>query len=228
MLAAQPPPDETPQELTQLLSHLERAARLARTLGAGAAEARIRDLEHDRSELSDQLAACEKQVSRLMNLYVASYQLHSTLKLDEVKTSIGEIALNLLGAGKFALLFWRADGSACEIAMAHGAGGLYGGAVYQGGDPIVDATLADGVIRIGAEDDGGAVAAVPLTMSGQTLGALVVIELLEHRPALGDEDRELLDLIAAHAASALVAAGIHEGTERKLRSLESLLELLRR
>jgi GAF domain-containing protein len=187
-------------------------------------------VESDRTALSEQLSASEQQISRLMNLYVATYQLHATLDLGEVKATIGEIATNVLGAEHFALLFWKADGSACEIALAEGVewDEVYRDGLYCGGDAAVDATLADGVMRLGPIDGSTALAAVPLAVHGQTLGALVLLKLLDHRPPLGSEDREMLDLLAAHAASALVAAGAFASADRKLRSLRSVLELVSR
>ena len=197
---------------------------------AAEVEQRLADVESDRSLLSEQLAARERQVSQLMNLYVATYQLHATLDVNEVKATIGEIATNVLGAEHFALLFWKPDGSACEVALAQGVEeeSGYREGVYSGGDAAVDATLADGVMRMGPIDGSTALATVPLAMHGQTLGALVLLKLLDHRPPLGHEDREVLDLLAAHAASALVAAGAYQNADRKVRSLRSVIELVSR
>jgi GAF domain-containing protein len=202
------------------------------TLAALAAETeqRLADVESDRSELSSQLASRERQISQLMNLYVATYQLHSTLDVGEVKATIGEIASNVLGAEHWALLIWKADGSACEIALAQGLedDAAYRDGLYGGGDAAVDATLSDGVMRLGPADGSPALAVVPLTVQGQTLGALVLFKLLDHRPPLGHEDREVLDLLAAHAASALVAAGAYSNADRKVKSLRSVIELVSR
>jgi GAF domain-containing protein len=202
------------------------------TLAALAAETeqRLADVESDRSELSSQLAARERQISQLMNLYVATYQLHSTLDVGEVKATIGEIASNVLGAEHWALLIWKADGSACEIALLQGLDddATYRDGLYAGGDAAVDATLSDGVMRLGPADGSPALAVVPLTVQGQTLGALVLFKLLAHRPPLGNEDREVLDLLAAHAASALVAAGAYSTADRKVKSLRSVIELVSR
>src|SRR5207253_1377417 len=174
----------------------------------------------------------EEQTGRLMNLYVATYQLHATLDPGEVQSTIAEIATNLLGAQRFALLFWKGDGSQCEIALGQGleedASGFYGGGIYAGGDPAVDATLSDGVLRIGPIDGSEAVAVVPLTVQGAVVGALVVLKLFEHKAMLRAEDRELLDLFAAHAASALFAARVYHQTDRKLNTLESLIQLVKR
>jgi hypothetical protein len=69
---------------------------------------------------------------------------------------------------------------------------------------------------------------VPFTMQGDVVGALVVLELVPHKAALQWQDRELLDLLAAHAASALVGARVFQDTQRKLKTLEGLVALLRR
>jgi hypothetical protein len=239
-------------------------------------ERRLATAESDVKELASRLVDSEHQGGRLMNLYVATYQLHATLDPAEVQATIAEIAINLLGAQQFVLLLRRDDGEGCEIALiegtglsgaargapeigragagagagggpgaggvtggaeaAAGAGGaagagdfetLYGGEVYAGGDPVVDATLADGVLRLGPTADSRALAAVPLRVQNEVVGALVLLKLLDHKPILRAEDRDLLDLLSAHAASALFAARLFAAKDRKLRSLESLVKLAR-
>ena len=193
---------------------------------------RLADLESDRTELSARLAEFEQQTGRLMNLYVATYQLHATLDPAEVQSTIGEIAVNLLGAERYALLFWKNEGNDCEIALAQGLdedpSGHYVNSAYAGGDPAVDATLSDGVLRIGPIEGSDALAVVPLTVQGTTVGALVVLKLFDHKQDLRPDDRDLLDLLAAHAASALFAARVYATTDRKLKTLEGLVKLVRR
>ena len=235
--------------LDELRATLDRAAELAKQLEArpqspqgtpaeiNDLEERLKDVESDRRELSGKLAEYEQQVGRLMNLYVATYQLHATLDPAEVQATIAEIAINLLGAERFVLLFWKAedaekDAGECEIALSQGMdrdpSGLYQEGIYAGGDPAVDATLADGVLRIGPIQGSDALACVPLMVQGATVGALVILKLFAHKTALKPEDRDLLDLIAAHAASALFAARVYSTTDRKLKTLESLVKLVRR
>jgi GAF domain-containing protein len=232
--------------LDELRATLDRAAALAKEIestpkdSAPDLESRLLDVESDREELSNKLAEYEQQVGRLMNLYVATYQLHATLDPGEVQATIAEIAINLLGAERFVLLFWKTNAAAgagarsgeCEVAFAEGldgdTSGIYRNGLYAGGDPAVDATLADGVLRIGPIDGSDALACVPLTVQGATVGALVILKLFEHKAMLRPEDRDLLDLIAAHAASALFAARVYSNTDRKLKTLESLVALVRR
>ena len=234
-------PSRVGSALDELRATLDRAAELAKSIetkpeSGGDLSARLADVESDREELSTKLAEYEQQVGRLMNLYVATYQLHATLDPSEVQATIAEIAINLLGAERFVLLFWKKEGtepsSDCEVAFAQGMeddhSGLYPNGVYSGGDPAVDATLADGVLRIGPIDGSQALACVPLTVQGATVGALVILKLFDHKAMLRPEDRDLLDLIAAHAASALFAARVYSVTDRKLKTLESLVALVRR
>ena len=227
--------------LEELRATLDRAAELAKEIeksepppsSVPQLQAQLADVESDRAELSTKLAEYESQVSRLMNLYVATYQLHATLDPSEVQATIAEIAINLLGAERFVLLFWKTDESGdCEIAFSQGMetdpSGLYKEGIYSGGDPAVDATLSDGVLRIGPIDGSDVLACVPLTVQGTTVGALVILKLFDHKTSLKPEDRDLLDLIAAHAASALFAARVYSTTDRKLKTLESLVKLVRR
>src|SRR5206468_12813184 len=109
-----------------------------------------------------------------------------------------------------------------EIALSQGMekdeSGLYENGVYAGGDSAVDATLSDGALRIGPIEGSQALVCVPLMVQGTTVGALVILKLFGHEEALKQEDRDLLDLLAAHAASALFAARVYSTTDRKLKT----------
>ncbi len=194
-------------------------------------ERRLATAESDVKELASRLVDSEHQGGRLMNLYVATYQLHATLDPAEVQATIAEIAINLLGAQQFVLLLRRDEGDGCEIALTEGqydgAAPPYDGETYAGGDPMVDATLKDGVLRLGPTAESSALAAVPLRVQNEIVGALVLLKLLDHKPILRAEDRDLLDLLSAHAASALFAARLFATKDRKLRTLESLVKLAR-
>lgn len=238
------------QELiAELRSTLERAGELIRIVeqnlrqsGEGSGEStsdervaelerRLATAESDVKELASRLVDSEHQGGRLMNLYVATYQLHATLDPPEVQATIAEIAINLLGAQQFVLLLRRDEGEGCEIALIEGMyDGVvppYDGETYNGGDAMVDATLEDGVLRLGPTAESQALAAVPLRVQNEIVGALVLLKLLDHKPILRAEDRDLLDLLSAHAASALFAARLFATKDRKLRTLESLVKLAR-
>ncbi len=235
--------------LAELRSTLDRVGELARIVEvslrettehaeSASADERIQELERrlstaesDVKELASRLVDSEHQGGRLMNLYVATYQLHATLDPAEVQATIAEIAINLLGAEQFVLLLRKDDGPGYEIALQEG---MYDGSVppydgesYLGGDSMVDATLKDGVLRLGPTAESQALAAVPLRVQNDIVGALVLNKLLDHKPILRAEDRDLLDLLSAHAASAMFAARLFATKDRKLRTLESLVKLAR-
>lgn len=223
---------EKARELVRELEHKLQSAGVA-TAGKGEDDLaqRLARTEADVKELATQLAASERQISRLMNLYVATYQLHATLTPAEVLQTIAEIAVNLLGAEAFVVLLRRDGGQGFEVALAQGfdtgAYPLFAGDEYLGGEAAVDATLADGTLRLAPIPNSSVVAVVPLKVQGEIVGALVVLKLLPHKPSLRPEDRELLDLLSAHAASALFAARIFATKDRRLRTLESLIKLAR-
>lgn len=238
-------PDLQIDLVEQLRTTVDRANDLLRAL-EGSFEAsepsvtkpaeRIRELEHrlsttdsDVKELASRLVESEHQSGRLMSLYVATYQLHATLSPPEVQATIAEIAIDLLGAQQFVLLLRREESEDCEIALRQGLGSspLFAGDSYPGGDKMIDATLSDGLLRLGPTDESPALAAVPLRVQHEIVGAIVLLKLLDHKPILRPEDRDLLDLLSAHAASALFAARLFAAKDRKLRTLESLVKLAR-
>jgi GAF domain-containing protein len=198
---------------------------------AGDLGRRLQEAEAARAALQARLRDNETQLGRLMTLYVATYQLHCTLDPREVQSTIVDIVLNLLGAESFVLLLRPNQASPLEITIAHAPdGGLppsFQGPAYDGGDPLVDATLGEGALRFGPEAGSPALAAVPLRVQDVIVGALVVFRLLAHKPGFLNEDRELFDLIGAHAASALVASRVYAGMARKLRTLEELMSLVK-
>jgi len=198
-------------------------------------EGQVAALEKEVLDLEGRLARAEQQNERLMRLYVATYQLHATLNPHEVLENITEIVLNLVGADRFVLLMGDPAGGPAAVVVRHGLDEeladrsllRFAGRQYPGGDPQVDATLVDGRLRWG-EESGSSVAVVPLNVNGRTVGALVLLRLLGHRRGLGAEEREMLDLLAAHAASALFAAQNYATADRKLRTLAGILDPARR
>lgn len=217
-----------PEPVTEL-SPLGRAARLLedaqRSLLRAGDEAdkrnrellqRISDLETSLGEMEQLLVRTERQASQLTNLYVATYQLHASLETSDVRAAIADIAVNLLGAERFTI--WLRDE----------AGQLREGSeAYAGGDGLLDACLERGCAQFGPSDGSEAVAAVPFTRTDEVVGVLLIRAIFRHKPGLTAADHELLDLMAAHAASALLAAQAFHVSKRKLNAYEGLLGFLR-
>ena len=149
-----------------------------------------------------------------------------------MRATIADIAVNLLGAQQFVLLLRRDESPGCEVALREGwkdpaEQPLYAEETYNGGDPQVDETLLDGTLKLGPFHNSPALAVVPLKFQQEVLGVLVLLNLFPHRPPLRADDRELLDLLSAHAASALLAARLFAAKDRRLKTLESLIRLAR-
>ena len=187
------------RQLDELRVDLDRRehqhARLLSLLGAAEAEAR---------SFEDRFAEVEAQNSNLARLYAASYQLHATLQRGEVLLAIQEIVVNLIGSEELAITTAQlqplatlgVDGE--RLRRLDPASGLLGRALATH-QPV----LGDG-------DPTGVRASIPLVIGGRTLAVILIFGLLPQKPALDAFDRELLELVAMHAATALYCAELHE------------------
>ncbi len=191
-------------------------------------ESRLAASDRERKELTCRLNEVEHQVGRMMTLYVASYQLHATLDPVEVQSTIAEIALNLIGAEQFILILRDNEDRGYQVCLNQGdSDALWARSPrYEGGDPLIDAALTDGVLRFGPHPSSPVLAVVPLRVQDISIGALAILKLFSHKPGLVKEDHDLLDLLAAHAASAIFASRVYTKTARKLRTLEGLMKLV--
>lgn len=183
----------------------------------------------DRTVLTEQLIDAERQATRVMSLYVATHQLHATLDPQDVYAAIGEIATDLLGARSFVLLL-KEENDESRIALTYGLEGecaeLFDGETYSGGDPKIDKALEDGILRVGESESADTIAVVPLRVEAGHVGVLAIFEVFAHKSDSLRQDRDLLDLLSAHAGSALVAAESYSKTDRKLQTLKDLVSLL--
>jgi nitrate/nitrite-specific signal transduction histidine kinase len=215
------------QLLHQARSKLELAGRDNARMRAELT-ARIETMKKSAEEMEKLLVQTERQVAQLANLYVATYQLHASLDIEDVHTAIADIAVNLLGAEQFRLFIRTTEG---KMALARGSSvkRLEGKTVeYLGGDQLVDACLGERALRFGPVPGSKTLVVVPLSSHGEIVGALAIDALFPHRPSLDNDDRELLDLLGAHAASALLAARAFQQARSKVDTFEGLLGLLRK
>jgi hypothetical protein len=189
------------------------------------------ELETSRSEvdaLGDMMVRLERRSTQLTSLYVATFQLYAGRHPDQVYETIAEITSDILGAKAFALLMRDDHVSRCRIVFRYGVEqdqGPFGGEYYDGGHPAVDEALLHGT-RWVQSDPNGLVAVVPLKVDQTILGALLILDLLDHKPRLDDADSEILDLLGAHAASALLSSMNLSSTLRKLQTMTSLFRLV--
>ena len=177
-------------------------------------EARMRrqlaSLEHEGGRLTERYLEVEEQNANLANLYVASYRLHGTLDRNDVLEAIREIVANLVGSEQLAIYSTRPDGGALELATSIGVvpeppatiaigHGLIGASARDGKTYLFEPTGDPG--RLPHERD--LTACVVLKLDGVVTGVLAIFRLLPQKISFGALDRELFDLLATHAATAL-------------------------
>ena len=168
--------------------------------------ARFDEVEHANQRFAEQYQHIEEQSSNLANLYVASYQLHTSVDLAAVLNAIQEIVINLIGSEQLAI-FHRNGNDAFHLAASFGLNEEH---VMEtvGGEFAVE-RLGEGHIFHDPADQQPLTASVPLKIGEQVIGAILVFRLLEHKPSLEAVDHELFELLAVHAATALYCASLH-------------------
>jgi regulator of replication initiation timing len=171
---------------------------------------RLSDARTESAKYSQQYVQVEERNNDLANLYVASYQLHSTFDRAEVVSAVQEIVINLIGSEEMALFELEEESGQLRLIGSFGIDeevwkivpkgeGLIGGAVEQGVSVLPG--RHHGLSPTAAER--GLTAAIPLQLGERVVGAVVVWGLLEHKGGLEDLDYELFDLLGTHAATAL-------------------------
>jgi nitrate/nitrite-specific signal transduction histidine kinase len=160
-------------------------------------------------DLEDEL---ERENGDLASLYVAQSQLHASLDGAEVVRVIMEIALNFVGAQRFAI--YLVDGAGMLRVLAaegvdperlpavHAGEGAVGGCFAAGGLGI-DADAPAARREPGAGEPS---VCVPLRHAGHAIGVLAVWCFLRQKSELTDLDRRLLELLADGGGHALEAA----------------------
>ncbi|MEE8538087.1 MAG: GAF domain-containing protein, partial [Acidobacteriota bacterium] len=205
---------------------------------------RIEQLENEKRALEEQFQAAdndgrsfmtryaevEEQNNNLANLYVASYQLHSTLDFVEVMTTVKEILINLIGAEVFSIMLQdERSGELAVVASQHLNDTL---TLRLGEGPIGKAALSGQTYMApepaqgGDIDVGAPLAAIPLKIKEHVIGVICIYRLMEQKDKFQNIDYELFTLLASHAATAIFSSQLYSRSERKLSTIQNFLELL--
>jgi nitrate/nitrite-specific signal transduction histidine kinase len=167
-------------------------------------------------QFSHQYFEVEQQNNNLANLYVASYQLHSTLDRGEVLAAIKEIVINLIGSEELAIYERSPDGASLRLVGSFGLDPVAYATVPLGSG-IIGHTAVSGDIWLPGRGmnvprtprEANLTVCVPLKLADEVYGALAVFRLLSQKNGLEAIDYELFDLLAAHAGTALYLARLH-------------------
>jgi hypothetical protein len=189
----------------------------------------IEEARRENREFAEQYVTIERQNSNFISLYVASSQLHATLDHQQVLQSIKEIVINLIGADRFGVYLFESTTGEFRLATGEDlspevsepvphAGTLFG-QIAESGQLYLAPTEST------PQDGSAPIAIQPLVISGELVGLLVIFRLLGQKDGFEPIDLELFELLAAHAAAALMSSQLYLRSERKAATLRGLLGL---
>ncbi|HEY3137409.1 MAG TPA: GAF domain-containing protein [Blastocatellia bacterium] len=191
-------------------------------------EQRFSRVEAENKDFAQRYVEVEEQNESLANLYVASHRLHSTLDSTEVVECIKEILLNMVGSEDFGLFVF--DDETNELVRAGHEGETAARAEkarIMSGEGIEGGVATHGESFFGDHASEEACACVPLKIKDRVIGVITIYALLPHKKELTQLDHKLLELLAGHAASALISSKLYGMADRKLRTMEGFMSLLR-
>ncbi len=162
--------------------------------------------------LSELLLNTNLQNEKLLNLLVSVRSLVESSSAQEALRGLRDILVNVVGIAEFVV--YALDEPADSLVPIGGAGEPFVvgarlplrtswiGSVVLAGDLLITPTRREPSRQL----DLDAVAVVPLRVIDRVLGAIVVTRVLPQREALGACDRDILGLLGAYAATAIIAA----------------------
>ncbi|KAF0220619.1 MAG: putative GAF sensor [Geobacteraceae bacterium] len=192
---------------------------------------RIRQVEAENQDFAARYVDIETENNNLANLYIASYQLHSTLDFKEVLQIITEIIINLIGAEEFAIMLLDEKTNELQAVATEGVrreempridfGSGIIGQVAETGENFFVADVASY-----SRDLQEPMVCIPLKIKEHVIGVLVIYKLLVQKTAFAAVDYELFTLLAGHAATAVFSSRLYSDSERKLSTIQGFLDLL--
>jgi hypothetical protein len=223
---------------SRLRNHLASDSAIRELLG------KIEDLEKEKKELihrsvaiaaesgefSARQAEVENELARLASLFVATTQLHGAATVPHVLRVLKELLSQLLGAGAFAIYLVSDDGHDLVALASEGVPAKAVARQPVGAGPVgrvvtrgeIYTQLADDTSRGTLE---APAAVVPLRLEAEVVGAIAIFKTLPQKTEFGGADDELLRLLGAQAAPALVRARLFTDVGRKLPSIQAFFDL---
>lgn len=190
-------------------------------------EQRFTEVEVENQQFAARYAQVSEENESLSSLYVASFRLHSTLEPSEVTETICEILVELVGVEEFALLLLDERTSELSPIRVEGSIQDYPAHILVGEGPIGSAVRDGQPHFTESPAPGQPLAVVPLLIKGHAVGALVIMKLLRAKTRFTGIAREVLGLLAGHAATALMSARLYSTVDRKLRTIEGFMEMIK-
>jgi GAF domain-containing protein len=164
----------------------------------------------------------------LASLYTAGYQLQTALDPDAAVEIIVEIAVNLIGAADFAVCL--VEESTQEFVTVHRHGDTVPIAPRRPRRhllPQEDAAIEMRRTFFSTEDTLGPLSCTPLYFDEQLVGVLSIYRLLSHKEGYTSLDWQIMDLLAAQAAIAITSARARLAMDRKLKTVQGFIDLIK-
>lgn len=221
----QPPGDG---DLSRIKSDMDRLEKENREL-----KDRYTQVEAENRDFAARHVEVEEENNNLANLYVASYQLHSTLDFEEVVRIIIEIVINLVGSDQFAVMIRDDNDEEMQLVASEGIDDEALRRIRTK-DSIITKVVQTGesyfredLTEVDARNKMEPIVCIPLKIKDKIIGTLVVFSLFEQKKKkLNRVDYELFSMLAGHAATALFSSRLYSQSERKLSTLQGFLKLL--
>jgi len=189
---------------------------------------RAADLENENREFARRCVQLEEHSANLANLYAATYQLHATLEPDAVVNCIVEIAVNLIGAAEFALYLLEEGKGDFALRVREGELAPEITHLPEPVYPLEQAAVREKRTFFAVEKQEGPICCVPLLHEEKLVGLLSIYALLSHKAVFTPLDRELLELLSGQAAVALVSSQSHASIDRKLKTVQRVMDFIKK
>jgi GAF domain len=173
------------------------------------------ELERQFQQHSERQNEVEQELNNLASLYVASFQLSGTLSVGRVVRHMCELLEQLVGAQSFVLYIVSPDGRRGVPVGARGQGSTPAQQLPQISveEGVIGDVCLTGVARVldpeAARGPNEPIAVLPLIFDAEVVGIITIMRLLPHKNAWVQVDQELFKLLAAHGATALIAANLY-------------------
>ncbi len=192
---------------------------------------RIRHVEEENQDFAARYLEIEDENNNLANLYIASYQLHSTLDFKEVLQIITEIIINLIGAEEFAIMLLDEKSDEIQAVATEGVERSEIPPVRLG-KGVIGEVATSGESHFASDfeayerDFTAPMVCIPLKIKEHVIGVLAIYKLLMQKKEFAPVDYELFTLLAGHAATAIFSSRLYSDSERKLSTIQGFIDLL--
>jgi GAF domain-containing protein len=172
-------------------------------------------------------AELEQELNDTALLYVASYQLQARHEPREVLRHLRELLEQLIGIESFALYL---GGPEAKLITSRGLSDSQRGAMRTDQGPLATAYLKRAPVLVEsrplpAGSLSSPLAVIPLLLAERVVGAIVIVKLFPHKQTWATVDVQLFQLLATHAASALLAAHLVRQAKQQSDLLGTLANL---